>query len=519
MTDFTDARQLFSHYCRGEISAEQLRVLESALREDADLRNEFIEYMNVDSGLGQLAALSKSELAQIEALELEADAVRETGGESLKPPVLRDAFFGTYRSFAWFVAVVAATLLLTLAAWFRDSPEKVATSVATLVTQVDAALLHKGKPLSGIELSLGRYELSRGLVHVQFTSGVMLYVEAPAVFVVRSEKEVMLRNGRLSASVPPEGIGFVVKTPEAEVIDFGTEFSVDVEDGSSEVHVFDGLVRVHSGRVGANDKAAPVDLRESQAVRITDGTEKPVDIKLARDRFIRNFDEPWLNYALLVNELSPLAYYRMAIRDYGLVSEPSQYSGVVLTGEGKRPPHAQGVFAGGSLRVGVDSSGRGGRVDSPPALTTGQFSLTAFVYRESFALNSLVATNWNGERGNFAVSLDEIGALQATIRSKDGGETSITGGSPMPRALWRHVVVTADGQQLKLFEDGKLVASAPCTALVASDSDTLWFGTDDDSNRVWDGRIDELVLFDRALTEVEVAALFRTAQEEIASLK
>ncbi len=132
MTDFTNSRQLFSHYCRGEISAEQLRVLESSLREDADLRNEFIEYMNVDSGLGQLAALSKGELAEIEALELEAEAVREISGESLKPPVLRDSIFGTYRSIALFVAVVAATLLLAFAAWFRGSPEKVSTSVATL---------------------------------------------------------------------------------------------------------------------------------------------------------------------------------------------------------------------------------------------------------------------------------------------------------------------------------------------------------------------------------------------------
>jgi hypothetical protein len=75
------------------------------------------------------------------------------------------------------------------------------------------------------------------------------------------------------------------------------------------------------------------------------------------------------------------------------------------------------------------------------------------------------------------------------------------------------------GRFLKLFEDGKLAASVQCKAMIASDSDTIWFGTDGDSNRVWDGRIDELALFDRALTEVEVAALFRTAQEEIFRLR
>jgi hypothetical protein len=206
----------------------------------------------------------------------------------------------------------------------------------------------------------------------------------------------------------------------------------------------------------------------------------------------------------------------MPIRDRGLVSEPPRYSGVVLTGEGQRPPHARGVFVGGSLRVGADSTGRGGRVDSPPALSTGQFSLTVFVYLEPPAQSAIVATSLDAERGNFGLSLDENGMLQAAIRSNNGDVSSIAGGSVLPLKTWRHVVVTADGGQLQLYEDGKLVASAPCTALAASDSDTVWFGTDARATQVWDGRIDELALFDRALTAEEIAALYRTAQEEIA---
>ena len=76
--------------------------------------------------------------------------------------------------------------------------------------------------------------------------------------------------------------------------------------------------------------------------------------------------------------------------------------------------------------------------------------------------------------------------------------------------------MTADVEQLKFYEDGKLVASAPCAALAASDSDTVWFGTNAEATQVWDGRIDEVALFDRALNDEEIAALYRTAQEEIA---
>ncbi len=387
---------------------------------------------------------------------------------------------------------------------------------ASVISNVNGLLTKGGSQWNDPQIPVGDYDLQKGLLHLQFGSGVMVYVEAPARFDAVSDKRVVLHSGRLSARVPPEGIGFAVETPEAEVVDFGTEFSVDVEGGASEVHVFDGLVRVHPGASNKRDASRSVELQASQALRITDGATEPEDISIATDRFIRNFDEPKWNYARLVKQLSPLASYRMPIRDRGLVSEPPEYSGVVLTGEGKRPPHAKGVFAGGSLRVGVDSSGRGGRVDSPPRLSTGRFSLTAFVYLEAPSHNAMVATNLNHGQGNFGLSLDENGMLQAIIRNSDGDEPSIASDSVLRLKTWRHVVVTADGEQLHFYEDGKLVASTPCAAMAVSNSDTVWFGTDAEAMRVWDGRIDEVALFDRALNEKEIATLYRTAQEEIA---
>ena len=43
--------------------------------------------------------------------------------------------------------------------------------------------------------------------------------------------------------------------------------------------------------------------------------------------------------------------------------------------------------------------------------------------------------------------------------------TTITG-SVLPQKTWRHIVVTADAEQLKFYEDGKLAASAPCAAKI-----------------------------------------------------
>lgn len=160
-------------------------------------------------------------------------------------------------------------------------------------------------------------------------------VEAPTQFNVVSGKRVVLHNGRLSASVPADGVGFTVDTPEAEVVDFGTEFSVDVASETSEVHVFDGLV--------SNDT--------------------------------------------------------------------------------------------------------------------------------------------------------------------------------LPITTWRHLIVTADGDQLQLYEYGRPVASTPCESMATSTNDTLWFGTTPSGSEIWNGRIDEVAIFDKALSDGEIAELYQAALEEIARAK
>jgi hypothetical protein len=304
-----------------------------------------------------------------------------------------------------------------------------------------------------------------------------------------------------------------VETPEAEVVDFGTEFSVEVEAGASEVHVFKGLVRVQP-RAADELGRQSIDLQTSQAVRIDKSSPRPVGIELAADRFIRNFDEPPRTYARTVKRLSPVAYYRMPIREKGLRCEPPQYAGEVLTGEGTRPPHARG-FVGGSLRVLAESTGRGGLAKTGPPLNTGEFALVALVYAESLAPGGTVVTNISAGEGNFALVLDEAGLLKATVRAEDGEWRSSTGASPLPLRTWRQVVVTADGDQLRLFEDGKLAAAIECSALKHVGSGPIWFGTESGGVGLWNGRIDEVAFFDRALDAAEVAALGNAAHQQL----
>ena len=495
MSDSIDLRPLFADYASGGISAEQLQTLEAWLREDPELRRDFIEYMNVDSALSDLAALSEAEVAEIELAKHGNKSATRIAGNSDSST---RAVVGTRRAYRVVTigGAVALTLMLAAILWVANPLADNDAPVATIVTGLDASLMCAGQPYDGMRLPAGEYRLDRGLLHLRFRGGVTVYIEAPALFDAVSGNRLLLRSGRLSASVPAEGVGFTVDTPDAEVVDFGTEFSVDVESGASEVHVFEGLVRVQPRSRKDGKAGQAVDLYSTQAVKIDNASKKPVRIQLATDRFIRSFDEP-KRYHHAVKQLSPIAYYRMPIRDRGLVADPPQYSGVVLTGDGVRPPHACGVDAGGSLRVRAESTGRGGRVDSPPPLGTGRFTLAVFVYLEAKTPGGTVATNIRGAEGNFVLALDDKGRLQATIRNSDGQLRSVASKVLLPLKAWRFIVMTADVDHLRIYEGGQLVASVPCAMMAASGSETVWFGTDAEGLGLWNGRIDELAMYDK----------------------
>ena len=500
------------------------RVLEGDVSEDEAA--EFQQWLRFPANLERFALRGElhSDLRRsLRRRHIQSSAL-ETSEDASTPPEHPPTVFRSRKMLLLSIAglVTAACILIALVGPRHEgnrAPNHGDPVAATIVSNVSGLLVRGDRPWDVTYLSVGEYELQKGLLHLRFDGGVMVYVEAPTRFDAVSDSRVVLHSGRLSARVPPEGIGFTVETPEAEVVDFGTEFSVDVEGGTSEVHVFGGLVRVNPGASSQRDESRSVDVQASHAVRITDGTPDPEDISIATDRFIRDFEEHARKYAPAVRKMSPLAFYRMPIRDRGLVSEPPAYSGVVLTGEGKRPPHARGVFVGGSLRVGADSIGRGGRVDDPPALNAGRFSMTLFVYRESDVRGATAVTNMHDAQGNFGLSLDDNGRLQATVRSREGSQSTVVGGSVLPLHKWRHVVLTVDGHNMHFYEDGKLVGSKPCSGLATSESDPVWFGTEANTTRVWDGRIDEVALFDRALDEDEVLTLYRLAQEEIARSK
>lgn len=86
-----------------------------------------------------------------------------------------------------------------------------------------------------------------------------------------------------------------------------------------------------------------------------------------------------------------------------------------------------------------------------------------------------------------------------------GEETLRRGTGKVPRWSWQHVAIVATKGKIAVYRNGKeeirVETDAPKTF------ESLFFGGRCDSDSNWEGRLDEISVYDRALTEKEIATL------------
>ncbi|HAV60740.1 MAG TPA: hypothetical protein DCY13_00045 [Verrucomicrobiales bacterium] len=154
----------------------------------------------------------------------------------------------------WATAL-AACLALALFVWLPGrnvddemfASEAVTIGVATLTRMVDASwdTAEEDAPQPGELLAPGWLHLREGLVQIDFFNGAHVIIEGPAEFEIISAGEMLLKTGRLTGNCPPQARTFKVRSPQMDVVDLGTSFGFNVQtNGSAEVHVFDGKVEV-----------------------------------------------------------------------------------------------------------------------------------------------------------------------------------------------------------------------------------------------------------------------------------
>lgn len=511
--------RLLSQMSDGRLAQESIRRLGHLLELDGALRRQYLDYC-------QMHALLQSEHGLLTSWSANASHLEWNQTVSLRPGWLNRRLTLRMTTAAIFTAVALGLALLNAN---RSDPPFRGEATAVLSKAVGAQFVYgvngDTSPAEGTHLRRGLYRLLDGLVEIEYESGAVFVVRAPATFDLVDEACVRLEDGQLAAHVPKAAIGFRIESPGATVIDLGTDFAVQaVKEKESEVHVFRGevLVDLH-GEKGIS--ADLLRLVTGEATRVDYLTGMPSGIDLDSQQFVRSLREDNSSYAEAVLALNPVVYYRM---------EP--------TGDGKRLVDASGSGAHATIHFGratspVWTAGRVGAAltlggpaqetyaaaESYPQAAGDEMSVVAWVYARSRPRWASIAKNWAGgsnDRGQFHFGLlEDGGELEAHIVEGSGNEVIVRDNLPLPLHAWHHVAFVADGTELRLYRNGRQVASKPYHTLHRDPRiKALAIGTklnlagdapEERDFNMWDGRLDELAIFNHALTAEQIHNLYR----------
>ena len=86
----------------------------------------------------------------------------------------------------------------------------------------------------------------------------------------------------------------------------------------------------------------------------------------------------------------------------------------------------------------------------------------------------------------------------------DGTQGHVFAPSPLPVDSWTHLAVSYDGATLRLYENGNEVAEAPQTGTIASSTHPLEIGGDSIYGQYFQGLIDEVRVYNVALTAAQI---------------
>ena len=153
----------------------------------------------------------------------------------------------TVSSFKSFIPWALAASVVFLLSLFLIPKQKEIQSFAKIKNSFSATW--EGSDLTtaiGSRLAGGTLRLAEGIATLEFDSGAEVTLEAPVSVRLINSMKCELVNGTAVVYVPNSAIGFRIATPEADVVDYGTRFSVTVfaETGETHTRVMEGLVKV-----------------------------------------------------------------------------------------------------------------------------------------------------------------------------------------------------------------------------------------------------------------------------------
>ncbi len=245
---------LWTEFLEGDLKTEELAELQQLLAEQPELLERAADWYATHRGLGFLLQPTDPQVVRDEIVQrIEADQKRFVASVRNQLGQRSSVSRKPSRRLWGYVAVAAAAVVLTIGvqyivwSWLGGGADHLAGSfeyVATLIRGDQAEWGSREMPPTGGRLAPGTCSLRRGSAAIQFDTGTVVIVDAPAEVRLDSRSGMTVHRGRVLLRAAEEVDGFLLRTPARDVVDLGTEFAVAVDDtlGTTDVHVLEGAV-------------------------------------------------------------------------------------------------------------------------------------------------------------------------------------------------------------------------------------------------------------------------------------
>jgi concanavalin A-like lectin/glucanase superfamily protein/VCBS repeat protein len=141
---------------------------------------------------------------------------------------------------------------------------------------------------------------------------------------------------------------------------------------------------------------------------------------------------------------------------------------------------------------------------------TSSFTLEAWVRLDSLAKSSAVIYKGTNSGSNYGYSLySRLFENKPSGGVANGGTLKLVSGtSPLPTEppAWSHLAFTSDGTNLKLYVNGELLGSSSSGIPASVTTADLKIGWGANFNAYFDGKIDEVRVYDRTLSQAQIEA-------------
>ena len=451
----------------GEISESQIQLLNSLIKNEPERIRYTTEYLQVFAAIKRSNAVANmgvsysanpdelmdtlSLMAEDERTAPAIEIPKEKPQRELIQKVEKPKVVYKVNKFSLYTAISLSAAAMLLVAFVLLFPATEPT-VAVLDEQIGTEWGAIAQPLAtGSELSSGALSLKKGFAKVKFNKGAEVIVEGPATFELLTDEQMILFDGKLAAMVPGRAKGFIVQTSTATIVDYGTEFGVEVDKASNmtQTHVFKGLVELRDNSDPARFTTSKR-LKAGVAASVKNGRISKV-YKAVSERFVKQLPS---EYEMAIRRSNPKAYWRFAESLTNIIGDE------IFTGriEGEVGNADVMTSSGQNLSVlSIDPYKSDGHINYGNILDPDRGSFTVSMWIKPLSLEGERRQFLISKRGlNWGWSIMSIGNdIMFRTGGKDDGQVWI-GKKNGLTTDWHHVVMVIDRQtnKLKGYLDG-----------------------------------------------------------------